>query len=164
MTDNSKYSILIVCTGNTCRSAMAEGILKKTASDNNIDNLHICSAGTAAINGAPATDFAVVAAGHWGVDISNHKSQSLTKELIKNSDLILTMGSEHVERILAVDKSMLSKMYLFKGFPEPYNMDQERVDDPIGGSLEQYNQTFLELSEVVRKVFPQIVELSKANG
>jgi protein-tyrosine-phosphatase len=163
MTESSNFSILFVCTGNTCRSPMAEGIAKKIAAEHNVDNFQIGSAGTSAINGLPATDYAIAAAKHWDVDISEHHSRALNKKLVKASDIILAMGSEHVEAVLALDRSAAQRVYMLKGFPKPYNAMQERIEDPIGGSLEQYNQTFLEMDEVIRKNFPHIIELSQKN-
>lgn len=163
MTENSTYSILFVCTGNTCRSPMAEGIAKKIAGEYSANHISISSAGTAEFNGIPATEYAIEAAKHWGVDISNHHSRALNKQRINNSDIILAMAQEHILSILSMDKSASKKAFLFKAFPQPYDSFQERVDDPIGGTLEQYNQTFLELDEVLRKIFPQIVELSQIN-
>jgi len=163
MTETNKYNILLVCTGNTCRSAMAKGITRKLATDTKLDNVKIDSAGTGTIIGMPATDYAIAAAAHWDIDLTGHRSKPLTPELILKANLILAMASEHVEAILLYDKSAFSKSYLLKGFPQPYNYSQERVEDPIGGSLEQYNQTFLELDEIIRKIFPQIIELSRTH-
>lgn len=164
MTEINKYNILIVCTGNTCRSAMAKGITQKLVMDMNLDNIKIDSAGTGTINGMPATDYAIAAAAHWDIDLTGHRSKPLTPELISNASLILAMAPEHVEAILLHDKLAYSRSYLLKGFPQLFSYSQERVEDPIGGSLEQYNQTFLELDEIIRKIFPQIIELSKTHG
>ncbi|MCP4580660.1 MAG: low molecular weight protein arginine phosphatase [candidate division Zixibacteria bacterium] len=163
MTANPKYKVLIVCTGNTCRSAMAKGILRKVAEERKLNNLEIYSAGTGAMAGMPATDYAIAAAAHWDIDISGHRSTALTPELIKNSNLILAMAPEHADTILSYDRATISKLHLFKGFPLSYERSQAGVDDPIGGSLEQYNQTFLELDEITRNIFPQIIKLSRAD-
>jgi len=164
MTKADDYNILIVCTGNTCRSAMAKGITEKLVADMNLNNINIDSAGTGTMPGMPATDYAIAVAAHWDIDLTSHRSKPLTPELILKANLILAMASEHVETILHHDKTACSKTYLLKGFPQPYNYSQERIEDPIGGSMEQYNQTFLELDEIIRKIFPQIIELSRAHG
>ena len=156
-----KYSVLLVCTGNTCRSAMAEGIGNKLTEESGERQISFNSAGTGAMDGVPATDYAVRAAAHWDIDISKHRARALKKELIKQADLILAMGPEHAQVIVSSDGGARSKVFLLKGFPEPFTLSQERVEDPIGGTLEQYNQTFLELDEVMRRIFPRIVELAR---
>lgn len=155
------FKLLIVCTGNTCRSPMAEGIAKKIAQEKGLDNFVVSSAGTGTADGYPATDYAIEAAKHWDIDIRGHHSTSLTRQLATDADLILAMAPEHVERIVSLDKSLKANTYVIKGFPNPYDRGQARVDDPIGGSLEQYNQTFLELDEILRKIFPKIIEMAE---
>jgi protein-tyrosine-phosphatase len=164
MSSDNKYKILIVCTGNTCRSPMAEGIAKKIAAERNIVNLEIYSAGIGTIDGQPATDYAIEVSRHWDIDISHHRSAVLTDQMVQEADLILAMAAEHVERIITLDRHARDKTYLLKGFPNTYNPGQERIDDPIGRDLQQYNQTFLELDEVLRRIFPQIIERIKAKG
>ncbi len=161
MDKGKPFKLLIVCTGNTCRSPMAEGIAKKIAQEKGLENFAISSAGTGTADGFPATDYAIEAAKHWDIDISGHRSTALTKQLAIEADLILAMAPEHAERIVSLDKNLRDITYLIKGFPMPYDKGQARVDDPIGGSLEQYNQTFLELDEILRKIFPKIIEMAE---
>jgi protein-tyrosine-phosphatase len=161
MRNNQRFRLLIVCTGNTCRSPMAEGIAKKIAQEKVLSNFDISSAGIGTADGYPATDHAIEAAKHWDIDISGHRSTALSKRLVSEADLILAMAPEHAERILSIDRNLNDITFLMKGFPTPYNSGQARVDDPIGGSLEQYNQTFLELDEILRKIFPKIIEMSE---
>jgi protein-tyrosine-phosphatase len=161
MSGKTNLAILFLCTGNTCRSPMAEGIAKKITAEYNLDNFKISSAGTGAIDGMPATDNAIAAARHWDIDISSHRSRSLKKEHIKEADLILVMGSEHAEAVLKLDRGAENKIFMLRGFPKPFSALQERVDDPIGSGMDQYNQTFLELDEALRKIFPRLVEFSR---
>ena len=153
----------MVCTGNTCRSPMAEGIARALAKEKKLDDLKFSSAGTMAGDGVPATDHAIAVAAHWNIDISGHRSRLLTRALIRKADLILGMEPEHIDRILEIDRSANSKTYLIKGFPQPFDRAQGKIDDPIGLSLEYYNQAFLELDEVMRRIFPGIIELSRSD-
>lgn len=163
MKSNDKYKVMLVCTGNTCRSAMAEGIARKVAEEMRINNIEFSSSGVGAMDGVPATEYAIEAAAHWDIDIRKHRSRMINSELINEADLILAMAPEHVQPIFTKGRGAASKVFLFKGFPDPFSPTQERVEDPIGGTLEQYNQTYLELDEVIRRIFPIIVELAKTN-
>ncbi len=160
--NNSDFKVLIVCTGNTCRSPMAEGILKSILRDRGISNIEISSAGIGAMRGAPATSFAIEAARNWGVNITGHIARQLTRSLIDDADLILAMAPEHVEFILRNQPEAARKTFLIKAFPSPYSSKQERVQDPIGGPLEEYNQTYLELDEILRKIANRIIQLSES--
>lgn len=162
MTDR-KYNVLIVCTGNTCRSPMAEGILKSMLRHRGENNITVSSAGISGLNNYPATEFAVETARHWGVDISDHRARGLDSRMIAEADLILAMAPEHVEYILRQDSGAAEKTFLIKAFPKPYSPAQEAVDDPIGGLLEQYNNTFLELDEALRRAEREILRMAESS-
>jgi protein-tyrosine phosphatase len=160
------FNIIIICTGNTCRSPMAEGILKSLLEERGVADIRVTSAGIGAMDGLPATPFAIEAARAWNVDISGHLSRQLTKRLIAEADLILAMSREHVEFVARQDRNAMKKTFLIKGFPASYLPSQESVRDPIGGTLDEYNQTFMELDEVLRRsegIILKWVESSKSS-
>jgi protein-tyrosine-phosphatase len=141
---------------------MAEGILKSILAEKGILNVRVTSSGIGAMVGMPATPFAVEAAKNWGVDISGHRARQLTPKMIEEADLILAMAPEHVQDILRKKPDALKKTFLIKAFPAPYSSSQERVQDPIGGTLNDYNQTYLELDEILRKIVNGIIQLSES--
>jgi len=167
-TDKDKYKILFVCTGNTCRSPTAEGILKKMLKQNGIDNVKVSSAGTHGLLNAPASLFAIEVAKTRNVDLSGHRSRELTRKMIEHANLILAMSQEHLDFINRIDKKAGAKAYLLKLFPQLHhasNEDQNRavlfIKDPIGGSLRDYEQSFSEIEKEVKRIFPKILDLTK---
>ncbi len=152
-----KFVILFVCTGNTCRSPMAEGALRALLEKERPGKFEVISAGTASAVGFPATMYATEAAKIWDVDISGHLSQSLTASLIDRADLILAMTTQHLNEVLRLKKDAADKTYLFKNFPDP-TPNGDPVVDPIGQDLERYNQTFLEIGEYLGKNLGEIVK------
>jgi protein-tyrosine-phosphatase len=139
---------------------MAEGILKALLSEKGIEHIHVSSAGIGALSGMPATPFAIEAARHWHIDISYHRARQLTRQMINTADLILAMSRAHVDYILEKEPDAGIKTYLIRAFPTPYTQYQEEVKDPIGGTMEEYNQTYLELDEILRKIESRIIEIS----
>lgn len=154
-----RLKILIVCTGNTCRSAMAEGALRVLL-EGKAGNVDVMSAGTGAVPGCPATQNAVEAAKTWHADISGHHSRPLSAELIEEADLILAMTSGHYRDVLGYSSDAAAKTFLLKKYPEPGD-DGEGVADPIGGPLDLYNQTFLEIGEELGRILPDILDMAK---
>ncbi len=125
-------NILFICTGNTCRSAMAAAMMDKIAVDRNLD-IRIESAGLCAPDGRAASENAIRAARAYGADLSNHRAKTVTKELIDASDLILTMTSEH--------KRALEPMASGKVFTlAEYVSRTDDVPDPYGESEEVYKK------------------------
>ena len=157
MTDNKKYAVLIVCTGNTCRSPMAEYALRSLLEKERPGKAEVASAGTGAAAGYPATEYAQEAAKMWRLDLSPHASQLLSPELIELADLILTMSSRHHREVLRLSPEAEDKTYLLKKFPDNAPVGEE-VEDPIGQSLSRYNETFLEIGEYLGKHLPEIIK------
>ena len=94
--------VLFVCTGNTCRSALAEAIAVREAAARGMHDVLASSAGTSAWDGAPASDGALLVGIERKLDVNAHRSRQLSREMVAESDLILAMGPHHVERIEAL--------------------------------------------------------------
>lgn len=154
---SKKFTILFVCTGNTCRSPMAEGALRVLLEKERPGQTVVKSAGISAAAGFPATMYGAEAAKMWDVDLSKHQSQALTRTVIGEADLIFGMSPEHVREILRIAPDARDKTFLFKNFPDG-SPTGEPVEDPIGQSLDRYNETFLEIGEYLGKYLPEIVK------
>jgi len=128
----STVQILMVCTGNTCRSPMAEGLFRKHLAEKlgcEVDRLgefgyKVLSAGTLDLGGGMASSEAVNACVALGVDLLGHRSRALTHELVVDSDLVYVMSRAHQAAVLAVDPSAAGKVFLLA--------DGAEVPDPIG--------------------------------
>jgi len=155
--DISRFVILFVCTGNTCRSPMAEAGLRVLLEKERPGQYEILSAGTAGGEDFPATRYAQEAVKLWHGDLSSHRSRPLTPDVIERADLIFGMTPDHVDEVLRLSPEARDRTFLFKNFPDP-STDGEGVDDPIGQSLDRYNETFLEIGEYLGKHLPEILK------
>ena len=104
--------ILFVCTGNVCRSPMAEGLLRHMLRGRN--DIQVTSAGLGALEGVGATGAAIEVMAELGIDISSHVSQSLGSELVRQADFILTMTRQHYDAIQALHPAAAEKAFLVR--------------------------------------------------
>ena len=107
--------VLFICTGNTCRSPMAEGMLNDIAEKDNL-GIEVKSAGVFAYDGDNSSEYALMVLEEMGIDISKHKSQKVTKELIEETDLILTMSKSHKESVILDYPHIREKVYLLNEY------------------------------------------------
>jgi len=158
MQAQEKFKLLLVCTGNTCRSPMATGILKKLLEDKGIHQFEVESAGIASYPGSLASLFAVETCRNFGIDISQHSSRQLTKEMAEAADLILVMTPEHIDYIFHLDQELAEKTFLLKAFPKRDEDTRDcSVRDPIGGSSQAYLSCFFDLDENLRRILPSLL-------
>ncbi len=141
--------LLFVCTGNTCRSAMAEAITRKYIIDRGLTDVDVASAGTSAWDGSAASDGALLVGLERRLDLSMHRSQQISRALVEASDLIFTMGPHHLERVEALGGA--GKSYLLTSYPVRGSSGRA-IADPMGGDLETYRATADELESEIRRV------------
>lgn len=142
---------------------MAEGGLRKLFENLGLKNIEVYSSGTAAATGYPATTYAIEASRLWDADISGHRSHPLTLQMVHDADIILCMTSQHCHNVISMDVGADKKTYLLKNYPDPGCVGDE-IADPIGGSLDMYNQTFLEIGEELGRILPHIIEAARMKG
>jgi protein-tyrosine phosphatase len=137
----ASFMVLIVCTGNTCRSPMARVLLEKRIADRlgcSVGELEqrgvmVLSAGTSAIEGGPASSEAVQAMRERGLDLTHHESRAVSDVLVRFADLILTMTGGHRDAVLAQWPEAAEKT-------APLRRDGGDVSDPVGGALQEYTE------------------------
>lgn len=143
-------NILFVCTGNTCRSPMAAALMNKIASENDI-KAAAKSAGIFAAEGETASEEAIQAMKKYDIDLSGHKARRLTKDLMDESDLILTMTDAH--------KAVLEQAAEGKVFSiSEYAGTEGDVPDPFGGDQDEYDETAVLIYDLLTDIAERIVD------
>lgn len=143
--------ILIVCSGNTCRSPLATAMLRAhLASRPDLAPVTVSSAGTSAWDGSPASEGSYLVALERGLDLSNHRARMLTTSEVERADLILTVSPAHSGRV--ADLGGGNRVHTLAAYAG--RGTEEEIPDPYGGDVEGYR----EVADILERLMPAIVE------
>jgi protein-tyrosine phosphatase len=155
--------VLFVCTGNTCRSSMAEALLRKMLTEDLADHaatIRVVSAGTGAITGQMAAQNAIEVMAAEGIDLRNHRAKCLSTELVVGADLVLTMTLEQKNAVLNMLPTAKNKVFTLSEFAEGVKEIEFLIDkaERIRVTLEDKRRKYLE------KEGPKLEELRRRNS
>ncbi len=149
--------VLFVCSGNTCRSPMAQGLFTRIIAQYQGGGLNrgyeICSAGLFAADGMPAARAAVDTMLQYEIDLSRHRSKRLDKEMINNADLVLVMTRGHYLYIIESFEGSKDKTFLLSDLA---GYDGQEILDPYGLGTEAYQKSAEQIKEMLEKIIEKI--------
>lgn len=131
-------TVLFICTGNTCRSPMAEGIFRNATKGR---GYQVFSAGVGAVNGLPPSTNAIRAVKELGIDISGQRSRVLSAGLVDEADYIFGMTHSHVEAVRLLYPHAAEKTFMLREFDDTLDEYEKDISDPVGGSFDIYAYT-----------------------
>lgn len=145
-------NLLFVCSGNTCRSPLAEALARKIADRRGIDDLNVSSAGTNAWDNIPATDEALLIGMERDLDLTGHRSRKLTPAIVSEADLIFVMTPGHVEQVKQLGGR--GKVHVIDEYAS--GASNKGISDPYGGDLEAYRSTADALEQELERLFDRL--------
>jgi protein-tyrosine phosphatase len=140
---------------------MSEAIARKIAIERGLTDVEAASAGTSAHDGSPASDGALLVGMERNMDLGGHSAQTLTRDLVRDSDLILAMGPHHLERIEALGGG--ERAFLLADYAS-HGASARPISDPVGAELDVYRATADELETEIRRVLDRITAERGAGG
>lgn len=143
--------IIFLCTGNTCRSPMAEAYFQKRCNESGLD-VEVGSAGTFAGTAQPAADNSVRTMAEYDIDLSGFGSTPLTSDLINSADKIVCMTSSHRFQVGSMAPKALEKTCLLGNYAE----QSHDIADPFGSPLYEYRNCFEEMKPMLDKLFEEV--------
>jgi len=155
MADQEKYKILILCTGNTCRSPIAVVVLERLLKENRLDNVVVQSAGFISLGGVPASRTAVEVCRENGLDLSAHLSRNLTESLIRDADLIIVMEEAQKALLDRYSAAAQKEIRLLSEFSPDKSVGPD-IHDPYGGNELLYERAFKDIRFCLEGLIPHL--------
>ncbi len=149
-------TVLIVCTGNICRSPMAYGLLQEKLRQRGLsDRIRVETAGTFALEGEPPSPEAQRVLAERGIDISHHRGRQVTSQVLRDADVILVMTERHRKSLFYLLPEAVHKVFLLSELVGRH----EDIADPYGGPYEGYVKTAQVLDEYLEQGLPTLLEI-----
>lgn len=151
-------SVLFICTGNSCRSVMAEALLRKYLKKLGKGHIKVSSAGIRGVSSGAPTEETLKALESEGIELKGFRSKSVTEKMIKEADLILAMEKMHKDEILNIAPEAANKTFLLKEYGRSGALDGgggSGIQDPIGHPIEFYKY----IMKVLKKETERIAEI-----
>ena len=156
--NSKKHLVLILCTGNTCRSPMAECLLNASSKEYPIlDKFTFQSAGVFAQDNQPASSNSQKAIEGKSLSLKSHRSQQVTQELIDQAYMILGMTSSHIQQLEYQYERLPEKIFPFRYWLETFEIN---IPDPFGGNLNEYQSCL----ESIEESIPSIAQYLESQG
>ncbi|NLM12986.1 MAG: low molecular weight protein arginine phosphatase [Epulopiscium sp.] len=144
--------IMFVCTGNTCRSPMAEALTKNALEKASLNDVEVVSRGISVFFSSGASEYAHQAMKEYGLNLDTHKSKQIEPKDIEDVDLILTMTNSHKQYLHHNFPAHKGKIFTLKEFVE----ESGDVEDPFGGQIKEYRSCAENLHQLVQKLVKKI--------
>ena len=156
-----RYYVLFVCSGNTCRSPLAEALMKSRIRKEGMRNISVSSAGVSAAPGLRASQNSITVARELGASLGGFRSSPVTDRRLALADLVLTMEKKHRDIILERWPAAAGKVHVMTEFSRS---GRRGISDPVGGPLTAYRECGLAIQDEINKIVPGIKKLISTRG
>lgn len=151
--------VMFICTGNICRSAMAEAMMKNEVKEMAKENeIKVCSCGTLAEDGSYASFNAIEAMEYYGIDLKSHRATNIINSKIKEMDIILCATKDHKRMVLNLYPNLEGKVFTMKEYAELTDNGKDLdIKDPWGYSLQVFLECAKEIKLCIDKTLEKII-------